>query len=184
MKFWEKVGVKLARLSIFLFQKNRIKANYFQIILVLITILYISFTTSVLINQRKNEQKIDNQAEKIEDILRIIRNNNQVTPIEVLPTPTLTPTIMSTIVETPIPTPTPAVLGSETSTYIGVLEVKPEINANIYENPTLDSVIINTATPSALLFYTKKEANWYEVNLADQNKNGWVPIESVNELIY
>lgn len=184
MKFWEKCGVKLAKLSIFLFQKNRIKANYFQITLILITILYISFTASVLINQRKNEQKIDNQTEKIEELSKFIKNNQELTSTEITKDKINQKTVSITISPTKIITPTPTVLEIETGNYLGILEIKSSANINIYDKPTINSDIINTVTPTALLFYIKKEANWYQIVLADQNKNGWVPAELVNEIAY
>lgn len=94
----------------------------------------------------------------------------------------VTPTI---IVPTITPVQTVQVLG-ETSTldskYLGLVQVKEGTIANIYQNPSIDSLIINTVPSKSFLFYTEKGINWYKVDLVDSNQSGWVRYEDIDAI--
>jgi hypothetical protein len=162
-------------------KKCELNISILEIIFVLTIVLNVGVVIGENINQKKVKEIVDEQTNKTIDA---INNNNQnINQLMILTTPTPTPILTTTPTPTEILTPTPIqVLGSETSNYLGMVEAKPNTTVNIYENPTLNSVIINTANSNTLLFYTEKANDWYHVELVDQNKTGWVTSDSVQEI--
>lgn len=77
----------------------------------------------------------------------------------------------------PTPTSVPVLSGG------GIIEVKAEIaTANIYESPMNGTTVLGTKVANEILFYKKFENGWYEVNLIEQGKDGWIQAELVNEI--
>lgn len=169
-------------------QKHDFKVSVVEIVFVSLILLMVGIQTGAWISQKKTKVIVEEQNNKIIDVINnnmaMVKNNiiddqklyldqykNITSPTPDSSTPTLTPT------------PTTQVLG-ESTTNIGMIQVKNGIAANIYENQDLNSGIINTVTSESILFYKTKEANWYLVDLLDQNKSGWIPAESVNEITY
>ena len=194
MKLREVFKQKIKKMNNFLFQKNKFEANYFEVILMLGITVGICLSVSSFINQNKTKKFVEDQTVKLETIIenntkvvKSINGDNQLAVIEDLKN-RLNQLTTSQPISTSSPEPTTTmptnepVLGAETTIYEGVLEVNSVLNANVYEKPILGSAIINTVPQGSLLFYTKKENNWYQVDLVDQNKKGWVAEESVKEI--
>lgn len=77
--------------------------------------------------------------------------------------------------ETKTVSPTPSI-------EIGMIEIKAESGSvNIYESAATGTLVLETKTANEILFFRKKENNWYQVDL-ENNKVGWIQAELVNEI--
>lgn len=156
----------------------------FTVLFLLIILVIVSFQNQKKINSLINHQstELNSLTESLNSLKNIPSNNLLV----VSPTiPEINPIITVTI-SPPVPTPTVQVLGDNTtqpSNYLGLLQVKEGVIANIHQNPSIDSIILTTVPSKSFLFYTERGTNWYKVDLADSNQTGWVQQENINEFI-
>lgn len=82
-----------------------------------------------------------------------------------------------TTIVTPTPTSVPILNNG------GMVEIKAETSTvNIYEFPSTGATVLSTKNAYEILFYKKLENGWYEVNLIEQGRDGWIQAEMVNEI--
>jgi uncharacterized protein YgiM (DUF1202 family) len=157
------------------------------IVLVVIAVISTTVTFLVLINQKNLYQIINTQNTRIDDLNKSkdnlqfskeVSNDSTITSID-----ELKKMIQDLSNKSSVLGASDINLGQTVpSTSIGIVTLNNGVSSvNIYSGPKTQSTILSTTAPDTLMFYYKKEAGWYQIELGI-DKLGWVQSKFVTDL--
>lgn len=171
----------------YLVRTMTLKTNLVTIVSVVVAIVCMTITGVVWINQNKLNNLIKMQNIKIGELIKAnndiqfsksLDKDSTVTSID-----ELKKMIQDLSYKNSLLSMSDTDRGEQVSTASGgILTLNNGVTSvNIYSGPKTQSTILSTTVPDTMMFYTKKEAGWYQVDLG-VNQLGWIQSKFVTDL--
>jgi hypothetical protein len=168
-------------------RKVILKTNLVTIGLVVVAIISTTGAIFGLVGQKNLNQVIEMQNAKIDDLIKTnkdlqfskdVSSDSTITSIDELKKMIQDLTYRNSVLGT-----TSTNVGETAPpTSLGIVTLNSGVTSvNIYSGPKTQANILSSTVPSSLMFYSKKEAGWYQVQIGT-DQWGWIQSKFVTDL--
>lgn len=163
---------------------KEVKANLAMVIMGAIAIISLTTTAITLIGQSRLKSLLEVQSVQIDQLIKTkkdwrfsqdVGSDNSLASIDELKM------MVKELTKKIDYLPSSQVLGTGTTAYAGTVQVNSGASGSILSDPVQGASVVAEIPSGSIMFYTKKENNWYRVETTE-NVSGWISAELVSEI--